>query len=128
MTVPLQYYAAGTVIFKEGDPPGMVYLVKSGKVQLLKGQGALLAEVGANGIFGEMAIIDKSPRSATAIALESTYCYQVSAFKFEDRLESSDPFVRGLFRILVLRLRDTTAKLNELETANNRPTTGAGGN
>lgn len=116
MTVPLQYYAPGAVIFKEGDAPGMVYLIKSGKVQLVKGQEkVLLAEVGDNGIFGEMAVIDKSNRSATAIAVESTYCYQIRANKFNERLDAADPFVRGMFRVLVGRLRDTTAQLQQVK-------------
>lgn len=116
MTVPLHYFAPGAVIFKEGDAPGSVYLIKSGKVQLTKGQGgAVLAEVGPGAIFGEMALLDGSPRSATAISTDSTYCYQITPGKFEQRLESADPFVRGMFRLLVGRLRDTTAQLHQVQ-------------
>lgn len=116
MSVPLQYFAPGAVIFKEGDPGSTVFVVKSGKVKLVKGaQEVPLAEIGESGIFGEMALVDKSDRSATAIAMESTYCYQISRMKFEERLQSADPFVRGMFRVLVGRLRDTSAQLQQLQ-------------
>ena len=120
MTIPLQYYAPGAVIFKEGDPAGTVFLIKSGKVKLFKGkEQVFLAEIAENGFFGEMALIDKTNRSATAIATESTYCYQINRVKFDERLQSADPFVRGMFRVLVGRLRDTTTQIQQLHEEKN---------
>src|SRR3974390_1294229 len=65
--VPTRRYAAGEMIFREGDPGLEFYVIKSGKVRVLKGN-RMLETIGENAIFGEMALIDASPRRSTVIA------------------------------------------------------------
>lgn len=111
---PTQFYATGKTIFREGDPTGKAFLVKSGKVRIVKESAngpVVLSEIGENGIFGEMSLIDNSPRSATAVAAENTYLILLDQPGLEERLNDLDPFMRGLFRIIVNRLRETTAQL-----------------
>ena len=114
MPPPTQFYAFGKVIFKEGEPPGKAYLVKSGKVRIIKNfdnSVVVLDEIGENGVFGEMSLIDNCPRSATAVALENTYVIPIDKQGLEERLNDLDPFMRGLFRIMAARLRETTTQL-----------------
>lgn len=114
MTIMTQFFAAGKIIFREGDAPGKAYLVKSGKVKLYKGSDQNKTELGiieVNGVFGEMSLIDNRPRSATAVAAENTYLIVIDQQGLEERLSALDPFMRGLFRILATRLRDTNEQL-----------------
>ena len=60
-------YAAGRIIYEEGQPRGSMYIVKTGEVDLLV-RGALVETVAAGGFFGEIAMVDSTPRSATAVA------------------------------------------------------------
>ena len=65
--------AAGEALFKAGEPGDSLYVVRKGEVELFirdtTGQKILLAIAGANEVFGELALLDRSPRSATAVAL-----------------------------------------------------------
>ncbi len=68
---PLRRYAAGEKIFVQDDEGSSMYVVRSGRVSIMT-YGTVLESVGPNGMFGEMALIDGSPRSATAVAAEPT--------------------------------------------------------
>ncbi len=65
--------AAGEALFTAGEPGESLYVVRKGEVELFirdtTGQKILLAIAGANEVFGELALLDRSPRSATAVAL-----------------------------------------------------------
>lgn len=68
-------FAAGKVIFREGDAGREAYLVKRGRVtlsRLLEGTQTVLDTVGPGAVFGEMAVLGEGPRSATATAEEET--------------------------------------------------------
>ena len=107
----LQSFAAGEAIFREGDEAGALYIVREGRVRLLKdkaGKPVVLGHLGPNALFGEMSAVDRKPRSATAIAAEPTVCFMVDIEQYEKRLGQLDPFMNALFRILVHCLRHTT--------------------
>jgi CRP-like cAMP-binding protein len=109
-----QFFSAGVVIFNEGDPAKYAYVVQTGKVEIShesEGRKIVLNEIGPQGIFGEMALIDGHARSATATALEDTTCILIREQEMMSRLERSDPFVRGLVRILVRNVRSTNRLL-----------------
>lgn len=65
---PLRSFKAGAIIFREGDPAEELYVIKSGKIEIRLGN-RVLDTLPERSIFGEMALIDASPRSATAVAL-----------------------------------------------------------
>jgi len=112
----LRSFAPNTQIFSEGSQSGEVYLIRSGRVELTKkinGEPIMLKTLGPKEIFGEMAIIESKPRSATAIALMETECYVLTPKAFEEKLEAMDPFLRGLFRILANTIRGLTAELSQ---------------
>ena len=68
---PLQRFEANTTIFVQDDAGTCMYVVRSGKVGIMAG-GTVLENIGPNGTFGEMALIDGGVRSATAVAREPT--------------------------------------------------------
>ena len=72
---------AGTVIFQEGDKADGLFIIKSGQVGIRLGNRSL-AELNANSIFGEMALIDDAPRSATAVAVTDVELVPVSEKQF----------------------------------------------
>jgi len=105
------HFKPGDFIFNEGDAPIGVYLISKGKVQIFKTKGGeqiSLGERGFNEIFGEMALIDNEDRSASAKALEDTWCYMLSPSAFNKKLQDADPFIRGIVKMLVKSLRTTT--------------------
>jgi CRP/FNR family cyclic AMP-dependent transcriptional regulator len=67
---------AGETLFKTGEPGESLYVVKSGEIELYikdtAGQKILLAIAGAGEVFGELALLDRGPRTATALALGDT--------------------------------------------------------
>ena len=104
---------AGASIFREGDEGTRAYLVQSGEIEIWRavdGGKKRLGVIGPGGIFGEMALIDRSPRMASATALTDTTVVVVSDRMFEDKLKKTDPFVAGLLRILVRHVRSAANK------------------
>jgi len=74
------YRKPGSVIFHEGDPGESLFILLSGRVQItleIEGKTKVLTEITPGMAFGEMAIIDQSPRSANAIAAEPCTLFEV---------------------------------------------------
>jgi CRP/FNR family transcriptional regulator, cyclic AMP receptor protein len=107
---PLQHFEAETRIFVEDDPGKCMYVVRSGKVGILS-RGTVLENVGPSGIFGEMALIDGSPRSASAVAREPTEVAVIDEKAFLYLVEKDPSFALDLLRQLTARLRRTTESL-----------------
>ena len=103
----------GEQIFKEGEEGSLAYVVQSGEVEIYKkidDEEMILGHVGPGGIFGEMALIDSSPRMASARAASMTTVIVVTRQMFEAKLAKSDPFIRGLLQIFANNLRSLAAK------------------
>jgi serine phosphatase RsbU (regulator of sigma subunit)/CRP-like cAMP-binding protein len=80
-----QRYRAAAIIFKDGDPGTTYYLVRSGRIQLLKTtaeEETLLGEMQAGDGFGEMSLLDDQPRSATARAAQDTTLLEIPKDQF----------------------------------------------
>ena len=101
---PLQRFATGDRIFVEGDDGSAMYVVRTGTVAIMS-CGAVLETLGPNGAFGEMALIDGSPRSATAIAREETEVAVIDERAFLYLVERNPSFALDLLRRLAARLR-----------------------
>jgi CRP/FNR family cyclic AMP-dependent transcriptional regulator len=100
---PVRSFKAGEIIFRQGDPAEELYIVKSGKVEIRLGN-RLLDTLPELSIFGEMALIDHRPRSATAVAATDA---TVVPFLF---LVSRTPhFALNVMRVLAQRLRTTNS-------------------
>jgi CRP/FNR family cyclic AMP-dependent transcriptional regulator len=97
---------AGDVIFREGDEADQLFVIKSGQVAIQLGNRTL-AELAANSIFGEMALIDDAPRSATAIAKTDVELVPVSEKQFLFLVGQTPFFALKVMRVLARRLRAT---------------------
>jgi CRP/FNR family transcriptional regulator, cyclic AMP receptor protein len=97
---------AGEVIFRAGDVADQLFVIKSGEVSIQLGNRTL-AELPANSIFGEMALIDASPRSATAVAKTDVELVPVSEKQFLFLVSQTPFFALKVMRTLARRLRAT---------------------
>src|SRR5262249_42896009 len=74
--IDIRQIAAGETLFKAGEPGESLYIVRDGEVELFikdtAGQKILLAIAGKGEVFGELALLDRGPRTATAMALADT--------------------------------------------------------
>lgn len=101
-------FAPGERIFTEGDVPDVAYLIESGRVEVWASQGAqrlTLSYLGPGELLGEMAVIDRAPRSASADALSEVSVTEIRADQLRERLDDADPVLRGLLISLLSRYR-----------------------
>jgi CRP/FNR family transcriptional regulator, cyclic AMP receptor protein len=101
---PVREYKAGDVIFREGDPATDLFIVKSGSVEIRLGN-RLLGTLPELSIFGEMALIDPGPRSATAVAATDAAIVPVGEKQFLFLVSRTPHFALNVMRVLVRRLR-----------------------
>jgi CRP/FNR family cyclic AMP-dependent transcriptional regulator len=115
-------YPAGTYIFRHGDVGDKLYLILDGRVRIarqISGMGEeALAVLGAGQVFGEMALLDESPRSADALAHESCRLLAIGKEDLDDLLfrdkELAYEVLWSTVHMLVGRLRSTNDKLTLL--------------
>jgi PPM family protein phosphatase len=104
------------VVFNVGDPGDSMYVVLSGNVRLTKGD-TVVAELGRGHHFGEMSLIDRSVRSLTAIATETTRLVVISRKEFYDIIKrepaSAVKMLWSFVQVLGQRLRKTTSDLSD---------------
>ncbi len=107
-------FREGDVIFSAGDSGDGFYLLESGRVQISavvgNGQSRTLATIGPGDFFGEMAVLDDAPRSATAKAEGETETYFLSRADLLNLLERRPQFALNLIREFSLRMRALNQK------------------
>ena len=97
---------AGGVIFREGEQADELFVIKSGYVRIQVGSRTM-ADLTADNIFGEMALIDSEPRSATAVAITDVELVPISEKQFLFLVSQTPYFALKVMRILAQRLRVT---------------------
>jgi CRP/FNR family cyclic AMP-dependent transcriptional regulator len=101
---PVWYLKPGETIFKEGELAKELYVIKSGQVEIHLGN-RLLDTLEASDIFGEMALIDAAPRSATAIAKTDVALVPISKKDFLALVGRAPTFALDVMTMLTRRLR-----------------------
>jgi CRP-like cAMP-binding protein len=96
---------SGDEIFSEGESGDALYLVIDGRVRVHK-QDRVIAELGERECFGEMAILDAAPRSATVTALEGTNLLKITREDFSEIMSEKPEVASGIIKVLTRRLRD----------------------
>ena len=96
---------AGEKVFREEDPVTFMFVVLTGKIQIVT-HGTVLENVGPGGIFGEMALIDDGERSASAIAIEDSEVAPIDRAAFLVLIRNEPEFAIYVMRTLVRRIRN----------------------
>jgi CRP/FNR family transcriptional regulator, cyclic AMP receptor protein len=104
--IDAQSFKAGSVIFRQGDEARELFVIKSGQVRIQIGNRTV-TELAADSIFGEMALIDNEPRSATAVAVTDVELVAVSEKQFLFLVSQTPYFALKVMRVLAQRLRAT---------------------
>jgi EAL domain-containing protein (putative c-di-GMP-specific phosphodiesterase class I) len=102
-------YAAGRHVFNAGDIGDCAYLIEEGKIEVLVGEVGhqrCVSVMGAGEMFGEIALIDQKPRTATVRALERTVLVPIQRTLVDDLLAKSDPILRHLLLVILERFRN----------------------
>lgn len=104
---------ASSFLFMEGDLDDRMFLIRRGSVRITKREGSrtsILADLGPGAILGEMSLLDGQPRSATATTLEETEFVIVDQALLEKTCAELPGWFAAVVRVLVGRLRGTTAR------------------
>jgi len=111
-------FGPGQVIFHLGDPGGLLYLISRGKVKIShttpEGQEVVLAILGTGDFFGELALLDDSPRSATAVALEPTETWTLHREEFMHYLSENPGFALHVLKMLARVIRRLNTQLADI--------------
>lgn len=106
------------IIFHLGDPAGLLYIITKGKVKIshssADGQEAVLAILGEGDFFGELALLDDSPRSATAEAIDITETLTLHRDDFLNYLDNNPAFTRHVLQILAKRIRHLNKQISDI--------------
>lgn len=100
----------GTVLFSEGDAGDHAYLIRSGEIEIVverDGRELVLARRSANEIIGEMALLDRGTRSASARVVQAAEVVAFTKRQLEQRIADTDPILRMCLGVVIERYRDT---------------------
>ena len=97
------------VLLHEGKIGEEAYLIRSGRIEIIKGvcsdNPTVVASVNKGNVIGEMSLVDDRPHAASAVAAEETHVTVISKEEFRRRFDLMDPIMKGVLKILVERLR-----------------------
>jgi CRP-like cAMP-binding protein len=113
----LRDYNAGAIIFQKGDEDGSMLAVLNGRVKIcsyaIDGKELVLNFIDEGGLFGEIAVLDGLPRSATAVALEDTRLLVLDRVNVMPVLTAHPEIVTHMIEVLCQRLRSTSEALED---------------
>lgn len=114
----IRRFGPDQIIFHYGDPAGLLYIISQGKVKIshssAEGQEAVLAILGKGDFFGELALLDDSPRSATAEAIETTETLTLHRDDFLSFLDNNPAFARHVLNTLAKRIRHLNKQISDI--------------
>jgi CRP/FNR family cyclic AMP-dependent transcriptional regulator len=105
----LARFEAKEPIVNAGDPGDAFYVILSGRAKVRRGSGRAVAELGPGVYFGEMALLDGAPRSATIVAETATTCLMLTRKRFAKILRDEPTVALALLRTLAARVRQLEA-------------------
>ena len=123
-----RHYTPGEVVFNEGEPGAGLYIIKKGEISIRKkisGSNDLqLALIPERSFFGELALLDEIPRSASAIAVTQSILYGFSKPDLEHLLERNQrlgiKIILNLSKLVSRRLVKSNENLESVQTELNR--------
>ncbi len=111
-----QSYQPGQDVVRQGDTGVGAFIIRSGRVEVVQeraGTTERIGELRSGDVFGEMALLDEFPRSATVRAVEPTTCLGIQRWHFRGILESHPQIALALLPVLTRRLRTAEAHSHE---------------
>jgi CRP-like cAMP-binding protein len=105
-----QTVPTGHVICRKGDTSDCLYILTDGQVRVHDGERTL-AILGGGDVFGEMAVLDPEPRSASVTAMEPTRLLLLDREAFYQLVGSREEVMRGIIRVIAQRLRARTREM-----------------
>lgn len=106
----------GTVLFREGDPVGPMFVVLEGTARVLVA-GHVVEMAGPGTLLGEIALIDDLPRTATVVAIAPCRVLPIGRPEFDLLVREKPEFARHVMKVLVQRLRRMNELFSELKAA-----------
>jgi CRP-like cAMP-binding protein len=113
----LTHFEQGHVLFREGEDGEDMYIIQSGKVAIkkrVKEAEATLAVLEKGDFFGEMAILERMPRSATAEMAEAGQLIVISGDTFGDMIKANPEIAVRMLRKYSIRLRETNKQIEQI--------------
>jgi CRP/FNR family cyclic AMP-dependent transcriptional regulator len=111
-------FRRGETVFHLGDPGDALFIVMAGSIKITlpadTGDEAILATLRAGDFFGELALLDGAPRSATAVAIEATETYVLSRDGFRELIATQSQMREALLATLAAEVRRLTNHVEEL--------------
>ena len=114
----VKLFEPGDLIFKEGEKGDLMYVLIEGSVELNKkvehGETVLKTVNTPNDFFGEMALLDERPRSASAVAIKRTKVFVVDGPTFESMIVANGKFALKIIKVLTARIRRSNDQVSDL--------------
>ncbi len=126
MQYKIENYLMDQTIFKEGDVANHAYLIKRGSVRIFKHINDVhvhLTDLLGGDVFGELSVLRKETRTASAMAIEYTELVVINQSTLLTHIKKSSPVIRSIFRKLMSRVVDLTGRLSETQTQTNDQST-----
>jgi diguanylate cyclase len=103
--LPRENFPAGSLVFRAGSPGDCAYAIDEGNVEVLGNDGERIALLGFGSLFGEVALLDCQPRTATVRALTDCTLVRIEREHIDELLRHTDPVIRHLLTLLLERFR-----------------------
>ena len=110
---PLELQAE-QVVFREGDPGDALYIVTQGSLRVMR-SGSVLGLIGPGEVAGELAVVDKKPRSADVIAHGPAALLKLPAAAFDELVSRNPELASGLMQVLASRMRSANAQQERVD-------------
>src|SRR5687767_11023138 len=113
----LTHFKQGHVLFQEGDDGEDMYIIQSGRVAIkkkVKEGDATLAVLEKGDFFGEMAILERMPRSAAAEVIEEGDLIVINGEQFGDMIKANPEIAVRMLRKYSIRLRETNKQIEQI--------------
>lgn len=117
-------YAPGEVICHQGEPGDRMYVIQAGRVEVLREEGdaeVVLRELAAGDVFGEMAIIERQPRSATVRAKGTARILTLDRRAFLTRVHEDPSLAYRILEEMSRRIRRLTEEISRLKLEQRAP-------
>ena len=116
---PFVEFAAGTAVFREGEPGSEMYIIESGTIDILRMERGMdpVATLEAGDVFGEMSVLEDQPRFATAMARTNARLLRIDRASFTDVMRANVEIPIRIMRKLAARLRRTEQRALDAHNA-----------